>query len=65
MTNERLTAERIGAVVTAHALNERGGDAATAFAMDVINMMIERHLSPSETACALELLGHLRHDRCQ
>jgi hypothetical protein len=60
-----LTAERIDAVVTAHELDEKGGDAATAFAMDVISMIIERHLSRSETGCGLELLSHLRHDRCR
>ncbi len=59
-----LTPERIGTVVDAHKLNETESDTASKFALDVINMMIERHLSKVETACALELLAHLRNDLC-
>ena len=59
-----LTAERIGRVVDAHKLTESESDAATKFALDVINMMVERHLSGAQTACALELLAHLRNDLC-
>ena len=65
MPKQGLTTERIDAVVSAHSLNEKSGDAATGFAMDVINMIIERHLSKAETACALELLSHLRDDKCR
>ena len=63
MPNGGLTSERIDAVVGAHRLDGKSGDAATAFALDVINIMIERHLSRSEVACALELLQHLRDDK--
>ncbi len=59
-----LTVERISAVVEAHHLNENEGDAATAFALDMINIIRERHLSREATACALELLAHLRNDLC-
>ena len=58
-----LTPEYIGQVVQAHELSEAEGDAATKFAMDAINMMVERHLTAKEVACALELLAHLRSDR--
>jgi hypothetical protein len=60
-----LTPERIGQVVDAHKLSEAAADAATKFAMDAINMMVERHLSAKEVACALELLAHLRMDRAE
>jgi hypothetical protein len=63
-TMAALSAERISAVVGAHQLDEKEGDAATAFALDMINMILERHLSREETACALELLAHLRKDLC-
>jgi hypothetical protein len=59
-----LSAERISAVVDAHQLNEQEGDAATAFALDMIDRILERHLSREVTACALELLAHLRKDLC-
>ncbi len=62
MSTRGLTTERIEAVVRAHALDKKSADVATAFALDVINMIIERHLSPAQTACALELLSHLRRD---
>ena len=65
MATNGLSPERIEAVVTAHSLDEKEGDAATAFALDMINMILERHLSQRETACALELLSHLRHDKCR
>jgi hypothetical protein len=58
------TSER---VVDAHALDTKSANAATALALDVIDMIIEhieRRLSPEETACALEILRHLRKDRC-
>jgi len=60
-----LNQERIHTVVLAHRLTEQQSDAATAFALDVIQLMIERKLSRTETACALELLAHLRNDLCQ
>jgi hypothetical protein len=60
----RLTSERIGQVVDSHKLSEAEGNAATELALDVLNMMVERHLSATEIACALELLAHLRNDRC-
>jgi hypothetical protein len=59
-----LTPERISYVVDAHKLNEAEGDAATKFALDVINIMVERQLMATEVACALELLAHLRNDHC-
>lgn len=65
MTINGLTPDRIDAVVTAHALDLKGGEAATALALDVIKMIIERRLTRSETACGLELLSHLRSDRCK
>jgi hypothetical protein len=58
-----LTEERISAVVSAHELDGPQGDRAARFASDVIQMIIEHRLSPSETACALELLADLRNDR--
>jgi hypothetical protein len=57
-----LTPERISYVVDAHKLSKAEGDAATKFALDVINIMVERHLTATEVACALELLAHLRND---
>jgi hypothetical protein len=59
-----LTTGRIDAVVALHSLDPKGSEAATAFALDVIKMILERHLTPSETACGLELLSHLRKDKC-
>jgi hypothetical protein len=59
-----LTEERIGSVVQAHDLTPEEADVATAFALDVIKIMLERHLSCTETACALKLLAHLRNDLC-
>jgi CBS-domain-containing membrane protein len=64
MATGRLTVEGIGKVVDAHALDTKSANAATALALDVIDMIIERCLSPEETACALEILRHLRQDRC-
>ena len=60
-----ITPARIDAVVTAHALDPKGGEAATALALDVIKMILERRLTRSETACGLELLSHLRMDKCR
>jgi hypothetical protein len=59
-----LTSERIDEVVKAHKLTHEEGDGATKLAMDVINMVLERHLSKRATACAMEILSHLRDDRC-
>jgi hypothetical protein len=58
-----LTPQRISYVVDAHKLSEVEGDAATKFALDMINIMVERHLTAPEVACALEILAHLRNDR--
>ena len=46
--------------VNAHNLSEADDDAATKFALHLLNMILERHLSAMEVACALESLAHLR-----
>lgn len=56
--------ERIDQIVEAHGLDKSEADAATKVARDVINIMLERHLSAG-TAYGLELLAHLRNDRCR
>jgi hypothetical protein len=48
VTMARLTSERIGQVVDSHKLSEAEGNAATELALDVLNMMVERHLSATE-----------------
>jgi hypothetical protein len=60
----RLTKERIAAVVDAHHLDKEEADAATSAASHIINMFVEWNMSPESVAGVMELLAHLRHDRC-